>query len=113
MWQPHGNRLSKTQFLTLINIKEKPRTYQRITQRRKKKEKKNRNKERRAQAVARDLGNARPRFFSPRSPPYNRFVQQGSESLDSFSLRSDCCVLDFLIFFFFGCISACTRGLRL
>ena len=55
---------------------------------------------RRTAWVARDLGSAWPRFFSPRSPPYNRFVQQGSESLDSFSLRSDCCVLDFIIFFF-------------
>ena len=37
MWQPHGNRVSKTRFITLINLKEEPPEHQRRTQGKKKK----------------------------------------------------------------------------
>ena len=150
MWRPHGNRVSKTRFITLINIEKNPEEEE--------EEKRNLGRVRlgnapprsRAAQVARRLGNAPPRSRTAQvarrlgnAPPRShatqatrclgffqpgrliiiqwlthiefisdwwsgiRSVQHGSESLDSFSLWSDCCVSGFLKFFL--CISACTR----
>ena len=79
-WQPHGNRVSKTRSLTLINIREEPR------EKKKKKTQKQREKNpghapcmtwvagqaaRGPGRVRPRLGRALPGFFSPKSPPHN------------------------------------------
>ena len=39
-WRPHGNRVSKTRFITLINVREEPREREREREKKKKKREK-------------------------------------------------------------------------
>ena len=57
-WRPHGNRVSKTRFITLINVREEPRERER--EREKKKEREDRDPGRAPCATRSCPGSARP-----------------------------------------------------
>ena len=126
-WRPHGNRVSKTRFSNPYYHKS-PEQYQSILEKKQTKKKKNRrtqaiardlgNAQPRSHAAqaargpgrACDPGSVQPRpSLPPRSSGFLFGYSENhkvwtcvfSKSLDSFSLKSDGCVLDFLSFFFY------------
>ena len=125
-WRPHGNRVSKTRFSNPYYHKS-PEQYQSILEKKERKKKKQKNPghrtrpRQRAAQVARGPSSARPwSCVRPRqratqavataeefwllfgySENHKVWTCVFSKSLDSFSLKSDGCVLDFLSFFFY------------
>ena len=102
----HESRVSKTRFITFINIRDEPRTTTTITTtttktRYKKREELRTSKKNPSRTRPRP-GSARPRSRCDPGPITTQVASLiWAKSLDSFSLWSDCCVSVFLKFFFF------------
>ena len=128
MWRPHGNRVSKTRFTTLINIEKNPEHIREEPKEEEKKRKKTETKREEPRTSEKPRQRARSRATQAAQGLGRllivqwlthitsgwwsgiRSVQHGSESLDSFSLWFDCCVSGFLKFFFF-CVFRLVRDL--